>query len=81
MAPCQAGVILPSVDRDFVLGRLVYVVVGCSFYLLCLSDYVACSYHGDPEVLDVVEGGFPFMCGHACEFSVEGLESEGNECR
>ena len=51
------------------------------FHLLCLGDDVVCNYHGDPEVLDVVEGGLPFMSRHVRDFSVEGLEAEGNECR
>ena len=68
-------------DRDVGFARLLYVVVSCSFRLLCFGDDVVCSYRGNPEVLDVVEDGLPFMRRHVREFSVEGLEAEGNECR
>ena len=81
MAPCQAGVVFPTVDRDAGLERLVEVVLGCCFRLFCLSDDLFGGCRGDAEVLDMVEGDLPFTCGHARDFSVEGLEAEGNECR
>ena len=55
--------------------------MGCCFRLFGLSDDFFGGCRGDLEVLDVVENGLSFGCGHARDFSVERLEAEGDECR
>ena len=81
VSPCQAGVVLPLVDRNVDVGTVVEVGVGGFFRDPCVCDDVFDGGFGDADMLGVGNNSLLFVWWHAREFSVEGQKVVGDEGR